>query len=192
MVFERNQLDGRPKCAPSHWNENFRIYYLTEKMRCQNDSNFSSLCDRVARGHHTERDETFLKSRILATESENHNDNFKFGKLSIIVTTNLKRNIINSEKFTQLLPDEREYSCNSIDRVTNLPGGHKVPERLKTNPGRTGNLETELRLKVGAPVVITTNNSKQIYKDDGIMNGARGYVQAITVSKYNPEIVDII
>ena len=56
----------------------------------------------------------------------------------------------------------------------NLPSGHKVPERLKGNLGRTGNLKTELVLKVGAPVVITTNHSKQKYKDDGIMNGARG------------------
>ena len=192
MVFERNKLDGRPACAPSHWNENFRIYYLNEKMRCQNDSRFSSLCDRVARGHHTEDDETFLKSRIQSTESEDHNDSFKFGKLSIIVTTNPKRDVINSEKLTKLLPYEQEYSCDSTDRVTNLPGGHKVPERLKTNPGRTGNLETELRIKVGAPVVITTNHSKQIYKDDGIMNGARGFVQAITVSKDNPDVVDII
>ena len=91
-----------------------------------------------------------------------------------------------------MLPHEKEYSCNSIDRITNLPGGHKVPERLKTNPGRTGNLETELRLKVGAPVVITTNHSKQIYRDAGIMNGARGYVHSISVSKENPEKVDLI
>ena len=74
----------------------------------------------------------------------------------------------------------------------NLPSGHKVPERLKGNPGRTGNLVTELVLKVGAPVVIKTNHSKHKYKDDGIMNGARGYVQAITVSKDDPEKVEII
>ena len=67
MVFERNQLDGRPACAPSHWNENFRIYYLTEKMRCQNDLHFSSLSDRVARGKITDEDEIFFKSRIQST-----------------------------------------------------------------------------------------------------------------------------
>ena len=32
IVTENNHMDGRPSCAPSHWNENFRIYYLTEKM----------------------------------------------------------------------------------------------------------------------------------------------------------------
>ena len=192
MVFDRNYLDGRPACAPSHWNENFRIYYLTEKMRCQNDPFFSSLCDRVTRGNLTEEDETYLRSRVQSTESENMNEAFKCGKLSIIVTTNLKRNFVNKLKLNQLLPNEKEYSCNSIDRVTNLPTGHKVPERLRNNLGKTGNLETELVLKIGAPVVITSNHSKQKYREDGIVNGARGYVKSITLSKDNSEKVDII
>ena len=192
MVFDRNNLDGRPACAPSHWNENFQIYYLTEKMRCHNDPNFASLCDRVARGNQTAEDEIYLRSRIKSTKSENENEMFKNGMLSIIVTTNAKRNLVNSEKLIKLLPNEPEYSCNSIDRIVNLPSGHKVPERLKHNLGRTGNLETVLVLKIGAPVVITTNHSKQIYRDDGIMNGARGFVQAINVSKDDPEKVDLI
>ena len=192
MIFDRNKLDGRPACAPSHWNENFRIFYLTEKMRCQNDFEFASLCDRVARGTLTEKDEIYLRSRVKSTASENDNNMFKSGKLSIIVTTNKKRNLINTEKLAKLLPNDREYVCNSTDRITNLPSGHKVPDRLKHNLGRTGNLETELVLKIGAPVVITSNHSKQKYRDDGIMNGARGYVQAISVSKEDQDKVDII
>ena len=74
MVFDRNQLDRRPECAPSHWNENFRIYYLTEKMRCQHDQQFSSLCDRVATGRITEADEVYLQSRVRNTELEKKND----------------------------------------------------------------------------------------------------------------------
>ena len=35
-VYENNHLDGRPAIAPSHWDENFQILYLTEKMRSQN------------------------------------------------------------------------------------------------------------------------------------------------------------
>ena len=53
------------------------------------------------------------------------------------------------------MPDKHEYTCNSIDRVTNLPVGNKLPEKLKDNPGKTGNLQSELKLKVGAPIVIT-------------------------------------
>ena len=88
IVTDNNHLDGRPSCAPSHWNENFKVYYLTEKMRSQKDPYFSSMCDRVGRGKINEEDENYFRSRIQPTESEKYNENFKNGKLSIIVTTN--------------------------------------------------------------------------------------------------------
>ena len=161
-------------------------------MRSQGDIYFSELCDRVARGKMNAEDQKYLKSRVQPTESEQNNENFKNGKLSIIVTVNKKRNLINCQKLEKLLPTEKEYLCNSIDRVKNLPGKQTLPEKLKENPGKTGNLLSELKLKIGAPVVITTNHPKQKYKDDGIMNGARGFVQSIQVSKDNEEKVDII
>ena len=66
------------------------MFYLTEKMRSQKDPKFSELCDRVGRGKITIEDEKYLQSRIQSTESENCNENFKNGSLSIIVTTNKK------------------------------------------------------------------------------------------------------
>ena len=191
-MTDKNHLDGRPKCAPSHWIENFKIYYLTEKMRSNQDQYFSSLCDRVARGNINSEDKKYFRSRIQPTESENSNENFKNGKLSIIVTINKKRDLINSKKLKELLPSEKEFICDSTDRVKNLPGKHEIPKSINDNPGKTGNLSSELKLKVGAPVVVTTNHHKQKYRDDGIMNGARGFVQAIQVSKDDPEKVNII
>ena len=161
IVTDNNHLDGRPSCAPSHWNEHFKVYYLTEKMRSQKDPYFSDLCDRVGRGKINNEDEKYLKSLIQFNNSENSNENFKNGCLSIIVTTNRKRNLVNSQKLSELLSQEKLYICNSVDLVKNVPGKHKVPETLKDNPGKTGNLLSELNLKVGAPVVITTNHSKQ-------------------------------
>jgi energy-coupling factor transporter ATP-binding protein EcfA2 len=32
-VYENNKLDGGPEIAPSHWDENFEIFYLTKKVR---------------------------------------------------------------------------------------------------------------------------------------------------------------
>ena len=191
MVTDKNHLDGRPDFAPSHWNENFEIYYLTQKMRSQKDPDFSNLCDRVGRGKITDEDEKFLKNRVQNAVAEGNNENFKNGSLSIIVTTNKKKELINATKLTELLPDMQEYVCNSTDRVTNLPG-RKLPNRLKNNPGKTANLQTELKLKVGAPVLITSNHPKKKYKEDGIVNGARGYVQSIQVSKEDPLKVEII
>ena len=100
--------------------------------------------------------------------------------------------MINHQKLAQLLPHEKEYECNSTDRVTNLPLGTDILEKVKDNPGKTGNLQTQLRLRIGAPVVVTSNHSKQKYREDGIVNGARGYIQAIQVNKNNPDKVDVI
>ena len=80
MVTEKSHLDGRPEFSPSHWNQYFRIVYLTEKMRSQKDPFFSDLCDRVARGTTTPSDEEYLASRIQSTPSEESNENFKYGK----------------------------------------------------------------------------------------------------------------
>ena len=161
-------------------------------MRSNEDPFFSSICDRIGRGTITAEDELFLQSRIQSTVSENSNENFKSGKISIIVTTNRKRNFINNNKLEQLLPNETLYSCNSIDRVMNLPEKRKMNKKLNDNPGKTGNLMHELHLKIGAPVVITTNHNKKKYREDGIVNGARGFVQSIQTKKEETDKVEVI
>ena len=191
-ITENNCLDGRPEFSPSHWKENFKIYYLTEKMRSKKDLEFSNICDRVGRGQITEKDEEFLRSRIQVNEIENNNENFKIGIVSIIVTTNMKKDLINSKKLKELLPNKKEYECNSVDRILNLPSGLTILERDQHDLKTTGNLPKVLKLKEGAPIVITSNHSKSKYREDGIVNGARGFVQAIQVSKDNPEKVDVI
>ena len=171
MVTEKSQLDGRPKCAPSHWNEYFRIYYLTEKMRSQKDPYFSDISDRVRVGRVTKEDIDFFNSRVLPCASEDSNESFRLGRLCIIVTTNSKKDLINNEKLEQLLPNQKEYNCNSIDRVVNLPVDNVLPSSLNENATKTGNLQTVLKLKLKAPVVVTINHSKRKYREDGIVNG---------------------
>ena len=161
-------------------------------MRSQADPQFSALSDRVKTGNISEMDIAFFHSRVVDCPSERVNENFKSGKLSIIVTTNSKKDFINHQKLEQLLPDEKEFVCNSIDRVFNLPDDNDLPVSLKGNVRRTANLQTQLELKVGAPIVVTANNPKKRYKEDGLVNGARGYVQAIQVSKDDPEKVEVV
>ena len=98
-VFEWSNLDGRPSTAPSHWKDNFKIYHLTEKMRCPDDIPFAALCDRVGQNTITLEDEEFLRSRITTEDlpCEELNDNFKSGKVAIITTTNEQRENINIE-----------------------------------------------------------------------------------------------
>ena len=90
-IFENNHLDGRPSIAPSHWDEYFRIFYLTDKMRAQKDPEFACICDKVGNGQYTEQDIGYLKKCVRNTESENRNENFKNGKIAYIVTNNKKK-----------------------------------------------------------------------------------------------------
>ena len=100
MITDSCHLDGRPDSAPSHWKQNFKIYYLTEKMRSQDDPYFSNLCDRVGTDRITDEDEKYLRSRIQETRSEKSNEPFKNGDICIIVTTNKKRNCLEGNMFT--------------------------------------------------------------------------------------------
>ena len=79
LITEKSRLDGRPLCAPSHWDENFRIYYLSEKMRCQSDEEFAHICDRVGKGILLTQDETYLKSRVQPSHLKNKMKNSKMG-----------------------------------------------------------------------------------------------------------------
>ena len=89
-------------------------------MRNQTDPQFAAICDRVKLGRLIEGDIDFFKSRIVECPSEMKNENFKFGKSSIIVTTNAKKDLINCEKLEKLLPNQPEFDCNSIDRIDSV------------------------------------------------------------------------
>ena len=120
-VFEKCRADGRPRLAPGHWNENFTISYLTEKMRCPDDHLFCEICDRVGKNEIIPSDVEFFNSKVHKGEIplEMSNDNFKCGLVTIIVTTNYAREKINLAKLRTLLPDEKEYVCLSQDNSIN-------------------------------------------------------------------------
>ena len=65
QTYENNYLDQRPDIAPSHWDGHFKIYYLTEKMRSQNDKEFSEKCDRVGNGTYKNDDLRYLKQCVF-------------------------------------------------------------------------------------------------------------------------------
>ena len=159
-------------------------------MRSSEDRSFGEICDRVGQNKMTQEDEQFFKSRVLETDLENHNENFKTGKLAIVVTTNVHRDEINNDKLEKLLPNERTYVCNSTDRSLSVVEVPKISKKVPYT--QTGSLPSELRIKIGAPVIITTNHKVKRFKEDGIMNGARGFIEEIEVSEENPDEVTII
>merc|ERR1712081_108664 len=97
-VFLNTPLDDRPKIAPSHWDENYKIAFLTEKIRSQGEIAFGETCDRIARDEITDDDVEFLQTLVRKCPNEEDNECFKNGDISIIVTTNDKREKINNAK----------------------------------------------------------------------------------------------
>ena len=73
-----------------------------------------------------------------------------------------------------LLPEEREYTHNCFDRCTNFQNAPIPSEELSYT--KTKGLPNRIHLKVGAPILITVNDLK--YKEDGIVNGARGHIDS--------------
>ena len=161
-IFSNTRLDQRPECAPSHWDENFKIYYLTEKMRSKGDIKFGEVCDRIGRGEITAEDEIYLSSLVRENPNENSNEMFKDGKISVIVTTNYKREKINAHKLNMLIPEEPTFIHQSLDRCTNLPNAPLPPEDITYT--KTKGLPGKIILKIGAPILITVNDLK--YKED--------------------------
>jgi hypothetical protein len=196
-VFEKSTLDGRPSVAPCHWSENFKIYYLTEKMRCPDDITFAELCDRVGTDTITDQDEEFLQRCVRAATlpCEEVNDNFTSGRVAIITTTNEQREAINLEKLRSLLPHQQEYVCLSQDKISDAKNYVPRPDTVSYDVRSTkakGGMVKNLIIREGAPVMVTDNHKTARYKEDGIVNSAMGYIDHIQTSRENPDLVELI
>ena len=191
IIWASSNIDGRPMMSINHWDENFKIFFLTEKMRTA-DMEFSEICDKVRKGFIDSDVETFLKSRVIQVEtlSETSNDSFKYGKLSIIVPSNKKREEINREKLEQLLSKEKSYYATAMDRVTNFKQRSNFKQKVSENCA--SQLSLNLVLKKNAPVILTCNHPLLRYRDDGLNNGARGYVDSIQSKPDNPDMAEIV
>eukprot|EP00092_Neocalanus_flemingeri_P022722 GFUD01024642.1.p1 GENE.GFUD01024642.1~~GFUD01024642.1.p1 ORF type:complete len:2733 (+),score=580.47 GFUD01024642.1:994-8199(+) len=189
MIWDISRLDNRIDICPNHWDENFVIYYLDTKMRSQ-DNEFSTICDLVRKGVCDEQVQKYMESHIRTCPNENDNQKYAEGKLSIIVTTNDAREKINLEKLEKLLPTKKTFFASAKDQATNLANAPPLSEKLALTA--TGQLQTTIVFKEGAPVMITSNHPKQKYKNNGIVNGARGYIDSIQPSKKNPDVAEVI
>ena len=168
MIWENSDLDGRIDIAPNHWDENMKIYHLTEKMRSQ-DEEFSKISDKVRKGICDADVINYMTSHIRECPSEENNEMFALGKLSIIVLTNAERERINQEKLRALLPNEKEYIVSSNDKSTNVRNALKTFDKLPLT--QTGQLESKLIFKKHAPVQVSTNHNQLRYKNNGLGKG---------------------
>ena len=189
MIWETTYIDNRLDISPNYWDENFKIYYLTEKMRSQ-DQEYSEICDKVRKGICDSEVIEYMERHIGKCPSEDSNENYQTGKFYTIVKTNKAREKINHEKLQELLPQQKIYYVQAIDKSTNNP---KPPTLLKDLPHtRTGQLPFSIILKEGCPVMVTSNHEKKRYKLDGIVNGAIGYIDSIQPSLEDPDVAEVV
>ena len=189
MIWDISRLDNRIEICPNHWDDHFVIYYLEEKMRSQDDE-FSEICDLVRKGICDDKVIEYMKKHVRDCPNVDDNNKFAEGKLSIIVTTNDAREKINQEKLDKLLPLKKTFYVSALDQSTNTPNAPPLSEKLSLTA--TGQLQKKIVFKEGAPVMITSNHSKKKYKNNGIVNGARGKIDCIQPSKKDPNVAEII
>jgi ATP-dependent exoDNAse (exonuclease V) alpha subunit len=79
---------------------------------------------------------------------------------------------------------------SAVDRSTNISSPPELSDKI--NYTNTGNLAKSLIIKVGAPIILTVNHSKAKYREDGIVNSARGYVDSFQMESGNETEVKAI
>ena len=112
------------------------------------------------------------------------NDNSKYADGS-----NAAREAINNSKLEKLLPDRKPYYSNAADKSTNNPNAPEVSDKLPLT--RTGQLQKNIIFKEGAPLMITSNHPKAKYKNNGLVNGASGYIDSIQATKEDPDLAEV-
>ena len=131
-----------------------------------------------------------MQKHITTCPRENDNMQYAKGKLSIVVTTNEAREKINLDLLEKLIPDKKAYTMSARDQSTNIANPPPLSSKLPLTA--TGQLQTKMIFKENAPVMITSNHSIQKYKNNGIVNGARGYIDSIQHNKENPDVAEVV
>ncbi len=164
----KRKLTSAAALAPNIWKDYFTCFELTEVMRQKDDQTFCAILNRMREGNHTEEDIRIIKRNceLQGNEPDHllHVPHFYY--------SNMERNIHNQKVLLAKEGDTVSVCAIDICTQTTLP--KKERERIEANVKKsrnlheTGNLETELKLKVGIPYDMTIN----VDTEDGLCNGA--------------------
>ena len=91
--------------------------------------------------------------------------------MAYIVADNKRREEINNNLVEKFHADDDMVENVAVD---DFSGEGYVDEKLPYT--QTGNLPRNLKVKKNVPIMITVNSINKRYKENGIVNGARGYI----------------
>ena len=149
--------------------DEFSLVELDQVMRQREDQSFAELLCRVRKAECTEEDLDTLKSRSIEDSAPDYPH-------SALHVYRLNKDVDqdNMAKLHQLAPVSEQVVIKAIDQ-TKDKHTRQLDMTMPKNKADTGGLVSELHLAVGAKVMLTVN----VDVSDGLVNGARGTVEAI-------------
>ena len=150
------------------------MFELTEIMRQKNDKAFTELLNRIRTASHTEDDIKVIQSRCIAPSNPDYpSDALHIWAENAPVNEHNERKLETIQTQLYILKAKDLYSKNvnkqDIDRV------------LARERSETCGLDSEIRIKEGARVMLTTNINIQ----DRLINGQMGTVIKIGINTNN-------
>ena len=143
--------------------EKFQIINLTKNHRQGEDKEYGDMLARFKVGEVNDEDINKLKTKVLK-----ENDPNLLTEGLYIAATNEVVNQVNHKKLNKMPGDL--FKFNAI--IRNYSTSDRRPPRNNKGEINNTNLQDELLLKRGAPVMLTVN----LDVTDGLVNGARGVV----------------
>ena len=168
------------RLAGSLWENLFNIHHLVTIMRQKDDEDFANMLNRIRLETHTDEDVAVLQTR-LSTPTDL---NYPHDALHIFAT-NREVNEHNAAKLSTLsTPLHTMVAKDTKPDNSPLPDSFNLPD----NPALTGGLSKELKLCIGARIMI----SKNIDVTDGLVNGTQGTVVGFLPPVSSQNIVAVI
>ena len=153
----------------SLWSDEFSMLELDQIMRQREDEQFAQMLCRVQKAECTEEDLDMLRSRTCDESSPTYPH-----EAVHVYRLNKDVDEDNIRKLNQLAPEDQQTVIRAND-CTKDKHTRQLDMTMPKSKANTGGLVGELHLAVGAKVMLTVN----IDVSDGLVNGARGTVQAI-------------
>ena len=156
----------------------FQMVKLTEVMRQRGDFEFISLLNKIREGEIDDHVENSLKSRFLKEKS-------------------FPQHVVHMFAENKPAKEHNEIQLNTLDtQLILIDATHEIPKDIvrprsqidaikQRKMSKTGNLESQLKLKISAQVMLTSN----LDIDDRLVNGLVGTVKQI---KYKNNEVSVV
>ena len=123
----------------------------------------------------------FLKSRDVECDLENDFHSWKNGEILYIVKDNKKREEINMQKLAEFEPGQPIFCSDAKDTAIDSDQKSNISKDIPYT--QTGYIPSAISVKKNSPIMLTQNHSNRRFREDGISNGNRGFVDRVDFSK---------